>query len=142
MHKSPAHGFKAANPNPRLSGAPDFQAEHAHDAERDYSYTSTSDLQGHWKGSWILTDTKIRLALDIAKLPDGTLSAALTNLDQFGNDDPIPTSDFQSSPSSIHMAWKWAGGEFDGKLKYGKLTGAWKQGGASFPLTFTRAPTN
>jgi RNA polymerase sigma factor (sigma-70 family) len=120
----------------------DYQAEHAHDADRDYSYTSTSDLQGHWKGSWNFIGTKIRLALDIAKLPDGTLSAALTNLDQFGNDDPIPASDFQSPPSSVHMAWKWAGGAFDGKLKYGKLTGAWKQGGGAFPLIFTRAPTN
>jgi hypothetical protein len=40
------------------------------------------------------------------------------------------------------MEWKWAGGAFDGKLKNGKLTGAWKQGGGSFPLIFTRAPAN
>jgi RNA polymerase sigma factor (sigma-70 family) len=123
---------------PAIFKRADYQADHAHDAEKDYSYTSSSDLQGHWKGSWVFMDTKIRLMLDIAKLPDGSFSAALTNLDQFGNDDPIPPSDFQDSPEGIHMAWKWAGGAFDGKLKYGKLTGAWKQGGAAFPLTFTR----
>jgi hypothetical protein len=120
----------------------DFQAEHAHDAERDYSYTSSADLQGHWKGSWNFLGTKIRLALDIAKLADGSLSAALTNIDQFGNDDPIPASDFQYSPSAVHMKWKWAGGAFDGELMNGRLTGAWKQGGASFPLIFTRAAVN
>ena len=116
----------------------DFQAEHAHDAERDYSYTSRTDLQGHWKGSWDFIGTKIRLALDIAKLPDGSFSAALANLDQFGNDDPIPPSDFQYSPSGVHMEWKWAGGAFDGKVQNGKLTGAWKQGGGAFPLVFVR----
>ncbi len=134
--------IQGGHAKPAVFKRADFQAEHAHDADKDYSYTSSTELQGHWKGSWILIETKIRLALDIAKLPDGTLSAALTNLDQFGNDDPIPPSGFQYSPAGIHMEWKWAGGAFDGKLKNGKLTGAWKQGGGSFPLIFTRAPAN
>ncbi|MGD0461831.1 MAG: sigma-70 family RNA polymerase sigma factor [Tepidisphaeraceae bacterium] len=116
----------------------DFRARHAYDADKVYSYTSSTDLQGHWKGSWDFIGTKIRLALDIAKLPDGTFSAALANLDQFGNDDPIPPSDFQYSPSGVRMEWKWAGGAFEGKLKNGKLTGVWRQGGGSFPLVFTR----
>jgi tRNA A-37 threonylcarbamoyl transferase component Bud32 len=30
----------------------DFKAEHAQDAAKDYFFTSGSDLQGHWKGSW------------------------------------------------------------------------------------------
>ena len=130
--------IQGGQPKPVTFKRADFQAEHAHDAERDYSYTSSTDLQGHWKGSWNFIGTNIRLALDIAKLPDGSLSAALTNIDQFGNDDPVPTSNFQYSPSDIQMEWKWTGGAFEGKLKNGKLIGSWKQGGASFPLTFVR----
>ena len=120
----------------------DFQAEHVPDTGKDYSFTSENDLQGHWKGSWKIWKVKIRLALDIAKLPDGTYSATLTKLDQFGYDDPVPTSDFQYEPPDVRMEWKWTGGAFGGRLKNGKLTGVWLQGGGRFPLVFERSGTN
>jgi RNA polymerase sigma factor (sigma-70 family) len=122
----------------------DYQAEHAHDADKDYSFNSENDLQGHWKGSWVATFGKVkvamRLALDIAKLPDGSYSAALANIDQFGNDAPVPPSDFQYDPPNLHMKWKWADNTaFDGKLEKGKLVGTRVQGGESFPLIFERS---
>ncbi len=132
--------FQGGRAKPAAFKRADFQARHAHDADKDYSHSSVTDLQGHWKGSWDFIGIPIRLALDIAKLPDGTFSATLANLDQFGNDDPIPTSDFQYSPSGVRMEWKWAGGAFEGKLKDSKLTGVWQQGGGSFPLIFERVP--
>jgi len=123
----------------------DYQAEQALDTDKDYTFISGNDLQGHWRGSWVATIAKtkvtIRLALDIARLPDGSYSATFANLDQFGNDDPIPTSAFRFEPPNLHLEWKWAGGAYEGKLKNGKLIGTWLQGGGSFPLVFERSGT-
>jgi hypothetical protein len=80
----------------------------------------------------------IRFALDIAKLPDGSYWAALTNIDEFGRDAPMPTSDFQFEPPRLRMQWKWAGGSYEGRLENGKLVGTWFQGGGGFPLVFER----
>ncbi len=124
----------------------DYQAELAAQPVKDYSFTSRNDLQGHWKGSWILPIGKvkvsIRYALDIARLPDGTYAATLANLDQLGNSDPIPASDFQYSPPAVRMSWKWADNtEYEGKLENGKLVGTWFEGGGGFPLVFERSGT-
>jgi len=120
----------------------DYQAEHARDAEKDYSFTSKNDLQGHWKGTWTVTigttSVPIRFGLDIAKLPDGSYSAALTSLDQFGAEAPIPTSDFEYSPPHLHMEWKWSGGEYSGRLKNGRIVGTWAESGGGWPLVFER----
>jgi RNA polymerase sigma factor (sigma-70 family) len=121
----------------------DYRAEHTLDADKDYSFRSENDLQGHWKGSWVVTLAKtkaiIRLALDIAKLPDGSYSATLSNVDQFGNDGPVPPSDFKYDRPNVRMKWKWIGGAYEGTLKNGKLVGVWLQSGGSFPLVFERS---
>jgi hypothetical protein len=122
----------------------DYRAEHELDANRDYSFTSEHDLQGHWKGTWVLPFGNIKLpiryALDIAKLPDGSYSATLTILDQFGADAPIPASYFQYQRPNLHMEWKSIGGAYDGCLINGKLDGNWLQNGAGFSLVFKRSP--
>jgi hypothetical protein len=121
----------------------DYRAEHEHDAEKDYSFISGNDLQGHWKGVWIMPFGKaklpIRYALDIAKLADGSYSATLASLDQFGADAPIPTSDFLYERPKLHMEWKLKGGAYDGRLINGKIQGNWMQSGAGFPLVFERS---
>lgn len=120
----------------------DYRAEHARDAEKYYSFSSRNDLQGHWRGSWIVpiakTRTAIRLALDIARLPDGSYSAALSNIDQFGNDGAITPSDFEYHFPNLRLKWEWIGCTYEGKLKDGKIVGTWFQGGGGFPLTFER----
>jgi RNA polymerase sigma factor (sigma-70 family) len=120
----------------------DYQAEQVLDGVKNYSYKSENDLQGHWKGTWILpygpVKVKMRFVLDIAKLSDGAFAATLANIDQLGNSDPIPASDFHYAAPDVRMAWKWAGGRFEGKLKSGKLTGTWHQGRDSFALVFER----
>jgi len=122
----------------------DYQAEHAHDADKDYSFGSNNDLPGHWLGAWIATynngkiKVPIREALDIAKLPGGSYSATLANVDGFGVEAPVPTSDFEYSPPSLHVECKWQDWGFDGKLENGKLAGIWNQGGGGFPLVFER----
>lgn len=119
----------------------DYEAKHAHDAEKDYSFTSESDLQGHWKGAWIAPfpgKPPIRQALDIAKLPDGSYSATMASVDSFGTEAPVPTSDFEYSPPHLHMEWKWEGWAYDGTLENGKLAGTWSEGGGGFSLIFER----
>ncbi|HEX4348940.1 MAG TPA: hypothetical protein VH251_01060, partial [Verrucomicrobiae bacterium] len=124
----------------------DYQAELARRAEEDYSFTSALDLQGHWKGSWgtviktpkIKINLSIPMELDVAKMPDGTYAVAIANLEQLGNESPIPVSSFQYSPPNLHAEWKWAGGAYDGRLENGKITGTWSEGGGKFALVFER----
>jgi hypothetical protein len=120
----------------------DYDDELARRQEMDFSFRSPSDLQGHWKGSWDIpfrqTKINIPMALDIAKMPDGSYSPAIANLEQVGNHDPIPASSFDYTPPDLHGEWKWAGGTYDGRLKNGKIIGTWSQGGGGFTLVFER----
>jgi RNA polymerase sigma factor (sigma-70 family) len=121
----------------------DYESEHALETLQNYSFASQEELQGHWRGSWIVPfgDVKvtIRCALDIAKLPDGSYLALLANIDQFGYDAPIAATDFHYEQRKVRMGWKWAGGKYEGRLKDGKLIGTWFQGGGGFPLVFERS---
>jgi hypothetical protein len=130
---------------PAMVRRADYQAEHAHDADKNYSFVSANDLQGHWRGSWTVAFNRgkikvpIREALDIAKLPDGTYSATVANVDGLGKEAPVPTSDFEYSSSAVHLEWEGEGWAYDGKMKNGKLVGTWQEGGGGFPLVFERA---
>ena len=134
--------IQAGQSAPAFFKRADYQNEVVQEQLADYTYNSDSDLQGHWKGSWdILVRTNkiiIPMELDIAKMPDGTYSATLANLDQLGCESPIPTSDFDYSAPNLHADWKWEGGAYDGRLNNGKITGTWQQGGGEFPLVFER----
>lgn len=127
---------------PAIVKRTDYQAEHTHNADKDYAFVSEKDLQGHWRGSWIepIGNLKvpIRMALDIAKLPDGSYSATLANLDQFGAGAPIPTSDFEYTPPDLHMEWKWEGWAYNGMLENGKILGTWQESGGKFRMVFER----
>lgn len=131
---------------PALFRRADYQAELAQEAAKDYAFRSEQELQGHWRGAWVVTIDKtkatIRYALDIAKMPDGSYAAALVNLDEFGQNAPSPTSDFRYEPPHLKMEWKWQGGRYAGTLKDAKLVGTWFQGGGAFPLVFEKAALN
>jgi RNA polymerase sigma factor (sigma-70 family) len=126
----------------------DYRAKRSQDGEKDYSPASPDDLQGHWKGSWVMTTAKtkpkpaLHLALDIAKLPDGSYSASLTYLDLFANNDPIATDLKYNSPH-IRLKWKWWERTFVGTLKNGELVGVLTLKGPkwtrTYPLTFERS---
>ena len=134
----------------------DYRAEHAQEADKDFSFKSKNDLQGHWRGAWIAPfnggkiKIPIRMALDIAKLPDGSYFATIASVDQFRHDAPIPASDFQFSRPNLKAEWKSAEAAFvsddnavpryEGKLENGKLVGTWFQSGGGFKLVFERSP--
>jgi hypothetical protein len=133
---------QGGNSLPAVFKRADYAAElEAQNNGKDYTFTSPTELQGHWKGTWIAVFGKktvpIRLALDIAKLPDGAFSANLTSLDQLPNDGPVPASEFHYSSPDLLAKWS-ASGSFQGKLENGKLVGTWSQSGGGFALTFER----
>ncbi len=134
--------IQGGNSLPAFLQRADYQAEVAQMETENFSFTSASELQGHWKGAWHLiagtNNITIPLALDIGKLPDGTYLATLANLEQLGNDSPIPASSFEYSPPDLHMEWQWAGGAYDGRLENGKIVGTWSEGGGRFTLVFER----
>ena len=127
---------------PAIVRRADYRAVHAHDADKDYSFVSANDLQGHWQGTWRLTigtvTVPMREALDIAKLPDGSYSAAAANVDELGKEAPVPTSHAEYSSSNLHLEWEGEGWAYDGKLQNGKIVGTWSQGGGGWPLVFER----
>ena len=120
-------------------------------AESDYSFSSKTDLQGHWKtavdvslaGPFVDREhlRELPLDLDIAKLPDGTFSAALAMppASLGGTGDPIPATDFRCQLPNVRLEWKSQNAVFDGKLANGKLAGKWSEWGRSFAITFERS---
>jgi hypothetical protein len=122
---------------PETAAVPDPAIE----AQKDYSYTSPNDLPGHWQGTLNVKQAgvKLRLAVNIAKLPDGKFSCSMISLDQGGAE--IPASTVQYFPPNVRLEWGAIGGSFNGKLEKGKLTGAWRQGGGALPLVLERNQT-
>ncbi len=127
---------------PAIFKRANYQDELTPRNEENFSFSSPADLQGHWKGSWNIPIQKTKISLpmqlDIAKMPDGTYSAAIANLEQLGNNDPIPASSFEYSPPDLQAEWKWAGGAYVGRLEKGRIVGTWFQGGSRFRLVFER----
>jgi RNA polymerase sigma factor (sigma-70 family) len=112
------------------------------EAQKDYSYTSPNDLPGHWLGTLDVKQAglKLRLAVNIARLPDGKFSASMISLDQGGSE--IPANNIQFVPPNVHVEWSAIGGSFNGKLENGKITGAWRQNGGAVPLILERNGAN
>jgi hypothetical protein len=106
--------------------------------EKDYSHTGPNDLPGHWQGTLEVkaASVKLRLALNIAKLPDGKFSCSMVSIDQGGAE--IPASAIQFVPPNLRVEWSNIGASYNGKLENGKLTGAFRQAGAAMPLIFER----
>jgi hypothetical protein len=114
----------------------DWQAEQAWEAQKDYSHAGQNDLPGHWKGTLNANRAKLQLALNVAKLPDGTFSCSMNSPDLGGAE--IPASTTQYFPPNLRLEWNAVGVSFNGKLENGKLTGAWRQGGVAVPLVLER----
>ena len=113
--------------------------EAAIEMQKDYSHTGPNDLPGHWQGTLEVKEAsvKLRLALNIAKLPDGKFSCSMVSLDQGGAE--IPASAIQFAPPNVRVEWSPIGASYNGKLENGKLTGAFRQAGAAMPLVFERS---
>ena len=109
----------------------DPRAEAMREMRKSYGYTYPGELQGHWKG--ILSadrngnKVKLHLAVDIARMPDGTFSASLDSPDEMRRG--IEATDVLFSPPRVRLEWRGIGARFEGKLKNGRLSGTWFGGG-------------
>lgn len=127
----------------------DREAELALEARKNYAFTSPTDLQGHWKanmdvGPLLGIKAKTAMALDIARLPDGSFSSGLGFLDpdfQLLMPEPFRATSVKHSPPNVVLVWRGIGCVFRGELKDGKLSGNLRQGGVSMPLIFERRET-
>jgi hypothetical protein len=81
---------------------------------------------------------KLRLVLKVSKSADGKLTATLDSLDQNAKDLVVDTITFQDG--SLNFEMKALSASHAGTLSKGgsQLTGKFTQGGAVFPLDFTR----
>jgi hypothetical protein len=113
--------------------------EAAIEMQKDYSHTGPNDLPGHWQGTLEVKEAsvKLRLGLNIAKLPDGKFSCSMVSLDQGATE--VPASAIQYAPPNVRVEWGAIGASFNGTLENGKLTGAFRQAGAALPLVFERS---
>jgi RNA polymerase sigma factor (sigma-70 family) len=120
----------------------DYEADHAQDLLKTYSFQSRDDLQGHWETIYAFREKPVkyftRLDLEIARMPDGSFSAAVSSLYHLGNDGPRPASDFQYAAPDLKITWKWMNDRFEGQLKHGKLAGNWINGNRHWPVVFER----
>jgi hypothetical protein len=101
-----------------------------------YYHAGQDDLPGHWKGTLGMGGAKLRLELNVGKLPDTTLTATMVSIDQGSGE--IPATTIAWAKPAVKIEWKAIGGTFEGKLSSGKIAGTWKQGGATSPLVFER----
>ncbi|HEV2319634.1 MAG TPA: hypothetical protein VGV18_07780, partial [Verrucomicrobiae bacterium] len=123
----------------RSDPAVEREAAAAKEVGKDYSYSSPNDLTGHWHGTLELQGMKLRLALHVAKMPDGTLSATLDSLDQGANG--IPATTVRFTAPDAHLEWQSIAGTYDCKVQNDKLVGSWQQLGKPIPLNFDRGAT-
>jgi hypothetical protein len=123
------------------AGSPDipwtFKRGHQEPAG-DFSFSSKTDLQGHWQGTLKSVDgIKLRFNLHIAKLPDGKYSAALDSLDQ-GLSGALATV-VRYRPPEVRIEWVWMKCSFAGKLEHGKLSGVISSTRSKVPVVFQRS---
>ncbi|MCI0538331.1 MAG: hypothetical protein L0Z50_24250 [Verrucomicrobiales bacterium] len=99
---------------------------------------SPEDIRGHWKGSLEVRGNKLRLALKLGKLPDGSFSGTMASLDQGGRD--LPVSSVGYTNPVVRMEWKGIRGVYTGTVnKEGtEMTGTWEQWGSPSPLSLQR----
>ncbi len=103
----------------------------------DFSFTSKTDLQGHWQGILHEEGIKLQLFLHIARLPDGKYSATLDSPD--GILSGTLATAVQYRPPEVRIEWIWMRRSFEGKLDHGELSGILSGIGMKVPVVFQRS---
>ena len=95
-------------------------------------------LEGVWQGTIEAGGAKLRMVVTVAKRPDGTYTATLDSPDQGVTG--IPVDSVTLGGAAVRFELKSAGGVYEGTLNEEgtAVTGQWKQGPATLPLTLNR----
>jgi hypothetical protein len=99
---------------------------------------SPEDIRGHWKGVLeVQGGNKLRLALKLGKLPDGSFAGTMASLDQGARE--LPASSIGYTNPVVRMEWKGINGVYTGAVNQAgtEIDGTWRQGGP-LPLKFHR----
>ena len=99
---------------------------------------SPEDIRGHWKGALDVQGNKLRLALKLGKLPDGSFAGTMASLDQGARE--LPASSIGYTNPVVRMEWKGINGVYTGTLNQAgtEMDGTWQQAGSPLPLKFQR----
>lgn len=98
-------------------------------------YYNPEDIAGEWNSIFKAGGMQLRLVFHITKTDTG-ITATMDSPDQGAKNLPMSKATFENKVLTIEMAA--AGFEYTGKLDSGVVTGTFKQGGQTFPLTLTR----
>ena len=92
-----------------------------------------------WEGTLEAGGAKLRLVLKLAKAADGTFTGTLDSPDQSGAVN-LPIDTITSQGTSFRFEMKLIAAIFEGTMSQDgtSISGEWKQGGQSLPITFKR----
>ena len=93
------------------------------------------ELEGTWNGTLDVGGKTTRLILTMANQADGTAAGTIVSPDGSGVELPVAMT---QDGANLTVTIEVAGATFAGVLKDAELTGTWKQGPVSLPLTFKR----
>lgn len=108
-------------------------------ARAESASANNQSLEGIWQGAIEANaGIQLRLVLKISKAADGAFKGTLDSIDQSANNLPIDVITFKDA--ALHFEMKMIGATYEGKMSAdgAQIEGEWKQGPASFPLTFKR----
>jgi hypothetical protein len=97
----------------------------------------SKELAGTWEGTLEFNNRTYRLRFILENLKEGGAKGTLISLDQGASE--IPLSQITQTGSKVKLEVPVVSGGFNGELKDTQMTGEWSQGGASLPLTLTKA---
>ena len=99
---------------------------------------SSPNLEGVWEGPLDVGAMKLRLAFKVTKAADGALAAKFRSLDQSA--DELTVDVVSLKESAVHFELQRLAVVFDGEVNQAgsEITGQFKKGGVSFPLTLKR----
>lgn len=100
---------------------------------------SPTDVRGDWRGTLEDDGNKLRIAIKVGTLPDGSYAATLASLDQGGQE--LLASGVGYTNPVLRVDCKNIRGVYVGNLnKAGtEMEGTWEQGGQKMPLNLKRA---
>lgn len=99
---------------------------------------AAAGIVGTWQGTLEAGPQKLRLALKVSQSAEGMLSAKMDSIDQGAMD--LPVSKISLDGNSLIFEISMVGGTYEGTWDKQKqeISGQWKQGGMSLPLTFKK----
>src|SRR5262245_8153308 len=102
---------------------------------------SITNIEGAWEGTLDFGGAKLRLVLKISKAADGSLTAKADSPDQGAIDLPVDTISLKDGAVRFEMKRTMASYEGTLNKAASEISGEFKQGGMTVPLTLKRSAT-